>query len=303
MNNTQTTTQTLSDLLIDWRTHVNQKLKQWLPLANTSPHQLHQAMQYAVLGGGKRLRPLLVYASGSCFNAKHNNLDAPAVAIELIHCYSLVHDDLPSMDDDDLRRGQATCHKAFDRATAILAGDALQSLAFEILTLHSKNIANELRLKMINVLTKASGSLGMAGGQALDLAAENKTLTKQQLENIHKLKTGALIKASIQLGALTAGCDDSKILNLIDAFAEKIGLAFQIQDDILDIEGTTQTLGKQAGADNTQHKATYPALFGLEESKKLLQETHQQALNYLDTIDVDMSLLKEMSYLLIHRDY
>jgi geranylgeranyl pyrophosphate synthase len=214
-------------------------------------------MRYAVLGGGKRVRPVLVFAAGAAVGAADARLDAPACAVELIHAYSLVHDDLPAMDDDDLRRGRPSCHRAFDEATAILTGDALQTLAFQILAQATEPDA-AVRLRMIATLALASGSRGMAGGQAIDLAAVGRELDMVQLEDMHIHKTGALIRASVLLGALCTDEFDEPRLERLDRYAKCIGLAFQIQDDILDVVGDTALLGKTAGADTARDKPTYP---------------------------------------------
>ncbi|MFP5504631.1 MAG: (2E,6E)-farnesyl diphosphate synthase, partial [Gammaproteobacteria bacterium] len=254
-------------------------LDRLLPAADTHPATLHRAMRYAALGGGKRVRPLLVYATGAAVAAPEARLDIPACALEFIHAYSLVHDDLPAMDDDDLRRGRPTCHKAFDEATAILAGDALQTLAFYALA-HAPelDVGAATRLRMLETLALAAGSRGMVGGQAIDLAAVGQTLDIAQLEDMHIHKTGALIRASVLLGALCADTLDEARLEQLDHYAKCIGLAFQIQDDILDVVGDTATLGKTAGADLARDKPTYPALLGLDGARQraaeLLADAH-----------------------------
>ncbi|MFN2308117.1 MAG: (2E,6E)-farnesyl diphosphate synthase [Gammaproteobacteria bacterium] len=255
-------------------------LERCLPGADTHPARLHQAMRYAVLGGGKRIRPLLVYAAGAAVDAPAARLDIPACALEFIHAYSLVHDDLPAMDDDDLRRGRATCHKAFDEATAILAGDALLTLAFQILAQAPElDLDPARRLAMVEALARAAGSRGMVGGQAIDLAAVGQSLDIAQLEDMHIHKTGALIRASVRLGALCANSPDPTRLERLDHYAKCIGLAFQIQDDILDVIGDTRTLGKTAGADSARDKPTYPALLSLDGARQraaeLLADAHQ----------------------------
>lgn len=285
------------------RLRINEKLQHYLPSIQTAPEVLHQAMHYAVLNGGKRLRPTLVYVTGISLGADLATLDIPAAAIELIHSYSLIHDDLPAMDNDDLRRGQPTCHKAFDEATAILAGDALQCLAFELLTNHT---TFEEALKMIKVLARASGSFGMAGGQSLDLQAEGKNITINDLENIHGLKTGCLIRASVQMGAIAARCQDSFTMDCLDHFAADIGLAFQIQDDILNIEGDCKKIGRNTGTDAQRKKATYPSISQLENAKYRVQELSEQALIKLSKIPAgmpdDMKLLQELCLHLINRE-
>lgn len=262
--------------------HFEQQLARYLPAEDS---QLHHAMRYSSLNGGKRLRPLLIYATGLGFAAPLARCDRSAVAIELIHCYSLVHDDLPAMDDDDLRRGNPSCHKAFDEATAILVGDALQSLAFEIL---SRPLDQPHQLELIHTLATATGSLGMAGGQALDMQATDQLTELTQLQTIHTLKTGALFSAAIRMGALSAGYNDPHLLTELDRFAHHLGLAFQIRDDILDVEASTEQLGKSSGKDADQSKATYPALLGLETAKQQLHVHLQQAehvLSHLEQLD------------------
>ncbi|MFY8205514.1 MAG: polyprenyl synthetase family protein [Arenimonas sp.] len=240
-----------------------------LPPETRAPERLHRAMRHATLGGGKRLRARLVYATGRLFGLDMPRLDPAAAAVEMIHAYSLIHDDLPAMDDDALRRGKPTVHIAFDEATAILAGDALQALAYE--TLVRADWPDAPKLAALQELIAASGAAGMCGGQQLDMDAGGKSLTLPELQNVHALKTGALIKASIRLPALLAGADAGSRAAL-DAFADDLGLAFQIQDDILDVEASTEQLGKSAGKDTAQNKSTYPALLGLEGAKTLLAE-------------------------------
>lgn len=249
-----------------------------LPADTQPPEALHRAMRYALLGGGKRLRPLLVYAAGLALGAAREKLDAAAAAVEIIHAYSLVHDDLPAMDDDDLRRGRPTCHIAFGEATAILAGDALQALAFEVLAHDSSGHEPHAHIEMLRVLAAACGSHGMAGGQAFDLDAVGKKLSLDELERMHTHKTGALIRASVQLGALAAGNRDAAIRDALEHYGYCIGLAFQIRDDILDVEGDTTIIGKRQGADQARDKPTYPALLGLDESRLRLQQLTDQAL-------------------------
>ena len=241
---------------------------------------LHDAMRYSLFNGGKRLRPVLVYASCLALGGHLQQADAAAAALECIHAYSLIHDDLPAMDDDALRRGKPTCHIAFDEATAILAGDALQPLAFELLS-QPCDLPPATQLQMIQILAQASGDAGMVAGQALDIHAEGQQQSLAQLELMHRLKTGALIRAAVQLGALASGqCDPARLAALSD-YAAAIGLAFQVQDDILDIESDTQTLGKTQGADLARHKSTYPALLGLEGAKHKATELHRHALEAL----------------------
>lgn len=265
-----------------WRERADAALEHALALPQAStvdrprdpiPPRLHAAMRHAVLLGGKRLRPLLVYASGSIFDAEAHALDAPAVAIELMHAYSLVHDDLPSMDDDALRRGQPTVHVAFDEATAILAGDALQSLAYAILA--DAPVTDGVRVELLRTLAQASGAAGMCGGQALDLAATGTaTLEIDALERLHAMKTGALIRAAVRMGAVCSGATADQ-LDHLDRFASALGLAFQVRDDVLDVESDSATLGKTAGKDASQAKATFPALIGLDASRARLQQLDQ----------------------------
>src|SRR5271163_4616386 len=261
-----------------YQTRVQNVLEGALPAAELIPQRLHAAQRYAVLSGGKRLRPLLVYCTGEALNVPVALLDAPAAAVELIHSYSLVHDDLPAMDDDDLRRGQPTTHRAFDEATAILAGDALQVLAFSLLARdRAAGVSCESRLKMIQILTDASGTTGMAGGQALDLAAVGRSVNLEELEAMHRLKTGALIRASVLLAAACAPGLTTAEWDALDGYSQDIGLAFQIQDDILDVEGSTEDLGKTIGADAARAKPTYPSVLGLENAKRRARELQRRA--------------------------
>ena len=252
-----------------WRERADAALVRALPDPDSPPQALHAAMRHAVLLGGKRLRPLLVYAAGALFDADEVALDAPAAAVELIHAYSLVHDDLPAMDDDALRRGQPTVHVAYDEATAILAGDALQSLAFAVLA--EAPTDDRVRVALLRTLADAAGAAGMCGGQALDVAATGggASLDLAALERLHSLKTGALIRAATRMGALCGGADAQALIAL-DRYAHALGLAFQVRDDILDIEGNSATLGKTAGKDAAQDKATFPALIGLDGSRARL---------------------------------
>lgn len=256
-----------------WRARIEAALDRALPAAEP-PQRLHAAMRHATLDGGKRIRALLVYAAGTAFGANVSALDAPAAAVELIHAYSLVHDDLPAMDDDDLRRGKPTVHVAFDEATAILAGDALQTLAFELLAdaaLDDRMLNDSVRVAMLRELAVAAGARGMCGGQALDIdATGGAALSLAELERLHAMKTGALLRASVRLGAIAAGADAAQRQTL-DRYAQALGLAFQIRDDLLDVESDSATLGKTAGKDAAQAKATFPALLGLDASRERLQ--------------------------------
>ena len=320
-----------------WRARVEAALDRSLPSAQASPQRLHAAMRHGVLNGGKRMRPLLVYASGSALGADAADLDAAAVAVELIHCYSLVHDDLPAMDDDALRRGQPTVHVAFDEATAILAGDALQTLAFDVLA--NAPQAAERRVAMLAELARASGAAGMCGGQALDIDATGSAKRGQShvfgretstvdvlrpkndsdpfsladlerlhamdrlfsLERMHALKTGALLRASVRLGAIAAGADaDSRIA--LDRYADALGLAFQIRDDLLDIEGDAATLGKTAGKDLAQDKATFPALLGIEASRARLAQLSALMQDALAGLGVETAALAALARKVVERD-
>ena len=283
--------------LPDYRKRVHAMLERALPPASQPPWRLHEAMRYAVLNGGKRIRAILVIATGEALHADTERLEPPACAVEFIHAYSLVHDDLPSMDDDDLRRGVPTCHRAFGEATALLAGDALQALAFETLACAPVPDAGEL----VRALAHASGSRGMAGGQAVDLESVGRTLTLEQLESVHLHKTGALIRASVRLGALSAGARDPEILDRLDDYARCIGLAFQIRDDVLDIESETETLGKKQGADVELNKPTYPAILGLDASKAHARALHERASERLASFGRDADFLRALSEFIVSR--
>ena len=293
---------TLETFLADCQARIQAALEQHLPSIDTHPARLHQAMRYTTLGGGKRVRPLLVYATGTAVGAPPARLDIAACAVEFIHAYSLVHDDLPAMDDDDLRRGRPTCHRAFDEATAILAGDALQTQAFYVLA-HAPEltIAASTRLRMLETLALASGSRGMVGGQAIDLAAVGQSLDIAQLEDMHIHKTGALIRASVLLGALCADSLDEARLQHLDHYAKCIGLAFQIQDDILDVVGDTATLGKTAGADTARDKPTYPALLGLDGARQRAAELLAAALESLAGFGAEADPLRGLADYIVRR--
>lgn len=287
-------------ILNTYANRVNQQLDHWLPKESASPKVLHQAMRYSVLGGGKRIRPVLLYATGEALGTKLEKLDAAACAIELMHSYSLIHDDLPAMDDDDLRRGRPTCHKAFDEATAILSGDAIQALAFAILA--NDESSDKEQIKMIQLLAQSSGSFGMAGGQAIDLAAVNKQLNINEIEHMHRLKTGALIKASVLMAVTASEVTDSETFNKFSRFADRIGLAFQIRDDILDIQADTAVLGKPQGSDAAQNKPTYPSVIGLPKAESIANELLQQALDEINLLDLDATSLQSVSRYMVTRD-
>lgn len=294
----------LKSLITTYQQRVDVALESWLPAPSIQPNRLHEAMRYAVQSGGKRVRPLLVYLTGSTLNVNPTALDAPACAVEFIHAFSLVHDDLPAMDDDDLRRGKPTCHKAFDEASAILAGDALQSLAFYVLS-HDPNLqaTDKQRLEMIKTLTQASGSRGMAGGQAIDMESVGQSLNIAELENMHIHKTGALIRASVKLGALAYPSIDNSLLEKLDHYAKYIGLAFQIQDDILDIESDTETLGKLQGSDIAHNKVTYPSLLGLRGAKQMAEELIEDAMTSIADFDEKAEPLRWMANYIVKRNY
>ncbi len=296
-------TETLKAQLNAYRQRVEQALDRFLPGADQEPKTLHQAMRYSTLNGGKRIRGCLVYATGEALGASAADLDAPACAVELTHAYSLIHDDMPCMDNDDLRRGKPTCHKAYDDATALLVGDSLQTLAFEILgnAANTPSLPAEQRLRLVQTLAHASGSQGMAGGQAIDLASVGKPLDLEALQDMHNMKTGALIRAAVKLGALASGKADDALLTKLDRYGHYIGLAFQVVDDILDIESDTETMGKPQGSDAAQNKPTYPALLGMEQAKQQAQGLHQQALESLTGLGEQAQILAGISEFIVQR--
>lgn len=269
-------------------------------LSKHNANTLAKAMHYAVLNGGKRFRPILIYATGLGLGAQPEALDIPACAIELLHSFSLVHDDLPAMDNDDFRRGKPACHKAFDEATAILAGDALLALSFEHLAIPTTLLTPAQQIKMIQILANACGKEGMALGQALDMENQQ-AMTVKQLDNINLAKTGELLKACVLLGAIASDIKDPAILDALTNYAKAMGLAFQIHDDILDIEASTQTLGKPKGSDKKAGKITYPELIGLHEAKKATANLYEEALTYLQKIKLEHSYLKDIAKLIISR--
>lgn len=293
----------LAKVLPVYQARVEAAMDRWLPGGDVDPVNLHRAMRYASLGGGKRIRPVLLYASGQTLGVPLQALDGLAAAVEMIHAYSLIHDDLPSMDNDDLRRGKPTCHRAFDEATAILAGDAIQALSFHVIAHDPDIIVNaERRIRMIDLLAVSSGSLGMAGGQAIDLASVGKSLTIEQLENMHNHKTGMLIRASVQLGALS--CEELRQdqYDIVSEFARYIGLAFQVQDDILDVEADTATLGKPQGSDQMKNKPTYPGILGMAAAKSIARDLHGKAVNALKNLDRDTTLLEQIADYIVQRN-
>lgn len=275
-----------------------------MPGSDTGPSRLHEAMRYACLNGGKRIRAMLVYAAGRAVGADPVRLDVPACAVELIHAYSLVHDDLPAMDDDTLRRGRPACHIAYDEATAILVGDALQSLAFEILTTpRGVALPDAVRVQIVSELSYAAGHTGMVGGQIQDIEAEGENLSIEQLNALHHGKTGALIRAAVTMGALCGKETRPGTISGLRHYAGQIGLAFQIIDDILDVESDSATLGKHSGADCALSKATYPSTIGLDASKDMARRCHNEAVSALEILDVDTHMLAEIADLVVNRRY
>lgn len=293
-------TNNLEEFFARLRAKVDETLETLVPPPETDPRRLHEAIHWSLLAGGKRFRPALVLAVGKTFGAAEEKLLRAAAAIEMVHTYSLIHDDLPAMDDDDLRRGRETCHKKFDEATAILVGDVLQTLAFQAIS-EDENLSAEIRVKLISELARAAGTpSGMVAGQQLDLEAEGKTVSIADLERIHQSKTGAMICAAARFGALIPEAGE-KELEAISKYASRLGLLFQITDDLLDVTQTTEVLGKTAGKDVSAEKATYPALYGLQETKNLAEKVHAQAIQALNEIDRDTRLLLELVDFILNR--
>jgi geranylgeranyl pyrophosphate synthase len=284
-----------------YKSRIEHVLDACLALPDSGTPRLREAMRYCALSGGKRLRPLLVYATGESLGAPLQELDAPAAAVELIHAYSLVHDDLPAMDDDDLRRGRPTCHRAFDEATAILVGDALQALAFAVLAEGVNAAAGAARLIMVRLLARASGTSGMAGGQAIDLVSVGQTLGIEALENMHARKTGALIQCSVLLGAVAAGVTAGEEFAALERFGADIGLAFQIQDDILDVEGNAELLGKRTGADAARMKPTYPSTAGLPGARTRAFQLRDRAISTLAPLGARGTALSDLARYVVSR--
>ncbi|MFC5477054.1 polyprenyl synthetase family protein [Massilia suwonensis] len=279
---------------------VEDALSDFLPAAHLVPTKLHEAMRYTVLGGGKRVRPLLVYASGALFDADPQALARAACALEMIHAYSLVHDDMPCMDDDELRRGKPTVHVAYDEATALLVGDALQAQAFEVLA-SSDTLPPARLVGMLRLLAQAAGSSGMCGGQAIDLDSVGLSLTREQLERMHQLKTGALLRASVLLGALCGKDLNNAELEALGAYSKAVGLAFQVVDDILDATADSATLGKTAGKDAADNKPTYVSILGLDESKALAEQLRRDAHHALAPFGEQALRLRELADLIVQR--
>lgn len=284
----------------DYVSRVERRMDEALPAEKQAPDRLHSAMRYAAMSGGKRIRPLLVYAAGECLQVHPDRLDIPATAIEFIHAFSLVHDDLPAMDDDDLRRGRPTVHCKYDEATAILAADALQPLAFQVIASARQLSDSEVR-RLVELIASACGSLGMTGGQAIDLESTGRALSVDELANMHGLKTGALISASVMSACCLAPALEPDGFAAMERFSRDIGLAFQIRDDILDVEGETDVIGKPSGSDAAQDKATWPALFGLDESERRCRELLASALAALDQFDRDADSLRFLANLIVER--
>jgi geranylgeranyl pyrophosphate synthase len=297
-------TDTFQQQLSCWQTAIEVALSACLPDETASPQRLHRAMRYSVLGGGKRVRPALMFATASSICLPEPLVMAAACAVEMIHAYSLIHDDLPAMDDDDLRRGRPSCHKAFDEATAILAGDALQCLAFEVLTTDSHLPESAaVRLQLVKRLAQASGTVGMAGGQALDLAAEGHHADLATITDIHARKTGALIHASVMMAATCQPALTQAQRAALDEYAHAVGLGFQIQDDLLDIEGDPTLLGKAIGVDQALQKLTYPGVVGVAAAKQKISQLHAQALAALSHLPDGAPLLRDMADWLVQRKY
>jgi farnesyl diphosphate synthase len=294
----------LQEQLTQAQQRINQLLAEQIkPLGQHAP-DLKAAMEYALLIGGKRMRPLLVYATGEMLGVQKSDLDVAALALECIHAYSLVHDDLPAMDDDELRRGHPTCHIAFNEAIAILAGDALQTLAFDILANGVlSDEAEGVRLELIRTLSFASGYQGMCGGQAMDLAATDKVISQAQLESLHLKKTGALLLAAVKMACQLASDLSASSAQALEEYAQNIGLAFQVQDDILDVVGDSQTLGKPQGSDQAHNKSTYPAMLGLQGARDYLQELHNRALQALLTLPYNTRVLQSLADYIIQRNH
>lgn len=290
-----------------WAGNIQQRMEQvldtLLPASDIAPKRLHEAMRYAVMGGGKRVRALLAHAAGEFCGARNESTEIAAAAVELIHAYSLVHDDMPCMDDDDLRRGKASCHKQYDDATALLVGDALQTMAFQILSSPGLHSNTERQLEMVQLLSLASGSRGMAGGQAIDLESVGKPLNQTELEHMHIHKTGALIRAAALLGVYSSEQSDPARTQAVDTYAQSIGLAFQVIDDILDTEADTATLGKTAGKDADANKPTYVTILGLSRAKDLAEELHANALNALKGYGREAERLIQLAHYITQRSF
>jgi geranylgeranyl diphosphate synthase type II len=291
----------LEQFIADGRELVEKKLDELVPSQEMEPARLHEAIRWSLFAGGKRFRPVLMLAVGKTFACKPEEQLRAAAAIEMIHTYSLIHDDLPAMDDDDLRRGRETCHKKFDEATAILAGDVLQVLAFQTIS-EDETLSSDVRMRLISEISRAAGTpAGMVAGQFLDLAAESKEINGEQLENIHRNKTGALIRVAACSGAIIAGAGDAEIEAISD-YASSLGLLFQITDDLLDVTAPAEALGKTPGKDAQAAKATYVSLYGIERTREMAQNVHARACEKLDLLQGDAGLLREIADYVLHRE-
>jgi farnesyl diphosphate synthase len=294
---------TFQDWARETASFMEKTLADLLPAADTVPTRLHDAMRYSTLGGGKRVRPMLAFAAGEVSGASVDRLKVVASAVEMIHAYSLIHDDLPCMDDDVLRRGRPTCHIEFDEATALLAGDALHSMAFNIVSAHSLTEKSSDQLDLIRLFSEACGSRGMAGGQAIDLASVDRAISLPELEHMHTLKTGALIRAAVMMGAMCGRPLSEIERQKLDHYAKCIGLAFQVVDDILDCESNTEKLGKTAGKDKDANKPTYVSLLGLNSAKQFAEELLRDAHQSLDVFGMSAKRLHELADFIVKRDY
>jgi farnesyl diphosphate synthase len=303
MTDANMTDKSTTDFLIwvkDKQDHIEMVLDEVLPSETSAPEKLHEAMRYSILVGGKRVRALLCYAAAELCATTATAVDAAACAVEMIHAYSLVHDDMPCMDNDDLRRGKPSCHKQYDDATALLVGDALQSLAFDVLSTPQLCTNANQQISMLNILAKAAGSTGMAGGQAIDLSSVGKALSQQELEDMHQLKTGALIQAAALLGAAGGTLEQ---ISAVHIYAESIGLAFQVIDDILDMEADTATLGKTAGKDAESNKPTYVTILGLDVAKQLANQLYETAIAALAPFGDQALRLRELAGFITQRNF
>lgn len=293
---------TLNAFIQDCCEQVNQQLDNSLPTAGGPASHLFEAMRYSTFNGGKRIRPVLCFAAATAITEPDDNVAKVAAAVEMIHAYSLIHDDLPSMDNDNLRRGKPTCHIAFDEATAILAGDGLQALAFQQLT-ELEGVPSSIIVELVSILSRFGGCSGMVAGQAIDLAATGQTLSLNELKNMHAHKTGALIKASVMMGALVTNMSSQEQLEALTQYASAIGLAFQIQDDILDVQCPTEQLGKQQGSDLANGKATYTSILGLEKARQKTSNLLSESLDALSSFDVRADRLREIAHFIVQRQH
>ncbi len=293
-------TASLPELIENVQDRIEKLFKFYLVEANSPAPLLQEAMAYGALNGGKRIRPLLLYAVGQALDVRLTDLDSAACAIELMHAYSLIHDDLPAMDNADLRRGKPSCHKVFGEAMAILAGDALQTLAFQLIASHPSKLGSDKKLEMVKILSEASGLYGMCGGQTLDIT-QHKIVSSENLTQLHQLKTGALLTASVKLGILGAKPQSQAIEKGLVNYAQSLGLAYQIQDDLLDVESSSLELGKPQGLDAANHKVTFPALLGIKKTKHKIQELTTFALESIQLLGEKGIILQEIAELLLHR--